>query len=1013
MRKFHVRKLLLLPGAGFLVAGLWALPARAKPADRPEASFALHAADEVKGTVVDAYGKPLPLVEIRVKSSSVTALTNTDGEFSIKAQKGDVLVLSLKDYNSTELTVNDAAAVTIRLTQKFRANDSTYQILYGTQKRSTNLQAISEVYTRELNKTFSTNIYGMLTGRMAGLAVSTQAGLPGFIDENAASLRDRAPMVMIDGSPGRNVLSLNPEQIESVTLLKDALGTAMYGMRAANGILMITTRKGDAGPQRIDFTASAGVTQPTKTYSPVSAYDFARLYNEALDNDGKPAAYSDADLEAYRTHSDPFGHPDVDWRKEALNKNALFQRYNLNVSGGRENARYFVSLDYMNQNGLFKTESFNKYNTNADVKRYQVRSNVDVKVNRSISASLNIMGRIQTNNEPGDLGLNIMSSILTTPRNAYPVKNPDGSLAGNSNYTNNIYGRTVMSGYNNLYTRDLNADLNLRGDLGDLVKGMWIKGTASFYTNFTELILRSKDNAVYGMRIEPSGDTTYQKFGESTDMSNGTGTNTTERFLFTEAQLGYTRNFGKHGVNAIITGSNDNRTLGNQLPQYFIGLGGRVQYNFDEKYMAEFAAGYNGTNRYHPDRRYDWFPAFGLGWNIAKEDFMQSASWIDMLKLRASYGKVGNSFNSNRTFGNGESYYIYNQYYVTGSGYSFGTTHSGLAGVREGTLNNPFVTWEKAKKANIGLDLGILDNKLTFSADYYNNKFYDVLMVRGSNTALLGIAYPQENIGVTRYTGMEFNVNYQNSVGNKLSYWVNGNLSIGKGRSEYLDEPVKPYPWLMRTGRYTGMSYGYLSDGLFSTDEEAQKAPQIPGANPRAGDIRYKDLNGDGVINAFDETLITPEKPDVYYGLNMGLSCHGFDVAVLFQGVANRYSTIRITEFGNEGRNTIYDLHLDRWTPETAATATYPKLAIGGSFNNGQNSDYWIQNTSYLRLKNVEVGYTLPYALTRRIRIASTRLFVNGSNLLTFTKVKYTDPENLNGSYPILKALYAGINIKF
>ncbi|RPD41948.1 SusC/RagA family TonB-linked outer membrane protein [Chitinophaga barathri] len=1013
MRKFHVRKLLLLPGAGFLLAGLWALPARAKPAGNLETYFYLHAADEVKGTVVDAFGKPLPLVEIRVKSSSATAVTNTDGEFSIKAQKGDVLILSLKDFNSTEFTVRDADNFTVRLSHKFRPNDSTYQILYGTQKRSTNIQSISEVYTQELNKTYSTNLYGMLTGRMAGLAISQQGGLPGFIDENTASLRDRAPMVMIDGSPGRNVLSINPEQIESVTLLKDALSTAMYGMRAANGILMITTRKGDAGPQRIDFTATAGVTQPTKSYTPTSAYDFARLYNEALANENKPAAYSDADLEAYRTHSDPYGHPDVDWRDEVLRKNALFQRYNLNVSGGRENARYFVSLDYTNQNGLYKTESFNKYNTNADVKRYQVRSNIDVKVNRSISASLNIMGRIQTNNEPGALGLGIMRSILTTPRNAYPVKNPDGSLGGNGSYSQNIYGETVMSGYTNLYTRDLNADLNLRGDLSDLVKGLWAKGTASFYTNFTELIVRSKDNAVYSMRVEPGGDTTYQKFGESTDMSNSTGSNTTERFLFTEAQLGYTRQFGKHGVNAILTGNNDTRTLGSQLPQTFIGVGGRFQYNFDERYMAEVAVGYNGTNRYHPDRRYDWFPAFGLGWNIAKEDFMQSASWLSALKLRASYGKVGNSFNSNRTFGTGESYFIYNQYYVTGTSYSFGTTHTSLTGVREGALNNEFVTWEKAKKANIGLDIAILKNKLSFTADYYNNKFYDVLMTRGSNTALLGVAYPQENIGVTRYTGVEFTANYQNTINNKLNYWVNANLSFNKGVSEFIDEPNKPYSWLIRTGRYTGMSYGYLSDGLFKTDEEAQKAAQLPGAVPRAGDIKYKDLNDDGVINAFDETLITPEKPDIYYGLNMGLSCHGIDLAVLFQGVANRYSNVRMVEFGEEGKNTIYAHHLNRWTPQTAETATYPRLTIGGSFNNTQNSDYWIQNTSYLRLKNIELGYTLPYALTHRIRIASTRIFVNGTNLLTFTKVKDTDPENLAGNYPILKVLYAGINIKF
>lgn len=1012
MRKFHVRKLLLLPGAGFLAAGLWAFPAQADYYSPGAPTGASSRWAAIKGTVSDDYGKPIAGASVRRKAGAGNTVTDADGNFSLSADPGEILVFSHPGYRITEVTAPADKDLRVQLLPSLQDSDSVYNILYGQQRKATSVQSLAQVGSRDLNRTFSTSLHGMLAGRLAGYNVNYTPGIPG--DESfSPDLRGQSPMIMVDGSPARNITNINPEQIESVTLLKDALATAMYGMRASNGVLLITTRKGDkASGQRISFTAGAGTTQRLKGYKALSSYDYARLYNEALGNDGQPAVYSQQDLDHYRNGTDPYGHPDVDWADEVLKKNALMQRYDLNISGSRGNARYFVDLNYTNQAGPFKTASFNKYNTNADMQRYLIRSNVDVQVNRSISASLNLLGRIQNNNEPGGYGPRIMEFVHNTPSNAYPVFNPDGSLGGNSSYNENLYGETVKSGYANLYSRDINAELNIKADLSDITQGLWFRVGASFYSSFTEYIVRVKQNAVYQLVVDPvTGDTTYLKTGEDTDMGNVRESSSTERFFYTDAQLGWTRGFGNHHFNAMVGVNYDNRILGSQLPQFFLGTNARLQYDYAEKYLFEAAIGYNGTNRYHPDRRYGAFPAFGIGWNLAKENFLNTTAWLDMLKLRATYGLTGNAFNATRTSGSGESYFVYNQYYVNGTGYSFGTSHSAVTGVREGALNNPFISWEKARKFNVGVDVEVLDRRLAFSAEYYNDLYYDLLQARGTNTALLGIGYPEENLGKQRRKGMEFTASYRGTAG-KLSYYASGNMAMYHGVDVFFDETARPFPWLSRTGNYTGMNYGYQAEGLFQSEDEIDRSAWIDGYRPKPGDIKYKDLNGDNRINAFDQMRITPEKPRINYGLNLGLGWKGFDLAVLIQGTGNRYNSVRVEEFLENGQGNAWEHHLGRWTPETGATATYPRLTIGTNFNNTRASSYWIRNTSFLRLRNAELGYNVPESFTRKFRLASARFFLNGTNLLTWSKFKDSDPENLFGFYPVSRVMYAGINIK-
>ncbi|WP_160710818.1 SusC/RagA family TonB-linked outer membrane protein [Chitinophaga solisilvae] len=1016
MRNFHVRFLLLLPCTGLLPGSI---SAHARPAVHrmPETHRTGHHAavarlhtwqqtETITGEVIDVYGKPLTDVAIRIKSGDAATVTDTEGKFRIRAERGATLVFSLHNYLPLEKTVEQFTPWKVVLQENPHAAENSYHLLNDVQPRQLQVQSSGELRTPELSKTTSNHILGLINGRLAGARIFQGSGEPGN-EAFGMQLRGMDPILIVDGNPDRPMMIVNPEEIESVTVLKDALATAMLGIRGANGAVLITTRRGHEGPQRISFSAQSGIQTPVNRFKPLGAYDYARLYNEALANDGKPAAYTQSDLDAWKNKTDPYGHPDVDWWNQIIRERTAFHRFDLTLSGGRKVARYFVNLDYLQQGGMFKSADINKYKTNADYNRYIVRSNVDFELNRSISASVNLFGRIQTENQPGAQTITTLSNLLFTPNNAYPVINQDGSLGGTNLWTNNLYGQTVHSGYRTQFTRDLNADVNVRINLQDVTPGLWAKATASFFTTFTEQINRSKSFAVYQL-IPGKGDATpsYLKFGNDGDMANSTGSTSTNRFLYTEAQLGYTRQYGAHGLNILLNASKDNRITGNQVPQYFLGSAGRIQYNYREKYMLELAMSYSGTNRYPKNKRYGWFPAIGAGWDLAKENFLR-ADWLNQFKLRATYGTTGDASDA--------GYYAYLQYYQGGSGYNFGNSATGFSGVREGIQANPQLSWARSNMMNLALDMAFFDRKLSVTIERYHTKMYDLLQTRGDATLVSGLTYPLENLGINRVRGIDITAAWQSQAGS-FHYYISGNLSMLKKTVVFNDEVPNRYAWMNRTGQPVNTAFGYLSDGLFQTTEEISNSAKPFGYQPVPGDIKYKDLNNDGKIDQYDMAPIMPGKPQVFYGATFGCSWKNFDVSVLLQGVANRYETVGVVtrwEFQLNGLGQAYEHHLGRWTPENAATATYPRLSIGTNINNHRSSDYWIRNTSYMRLKNVELGYNLPAPLLRRVKLATARVFLNGTNLLTFSPFKDADPENIVWGYPIQKVMSAGLTIKF
>ncbi|KAI9451728.1 TonB-dependent receptor [Russula earlei] len=882
----------------------------------------------------------------------------------------------------------------------------TYDVLYQVRKRKLTTGSMVEIYNKDLLKTQTPSYGGMLAGRVAGLYTTQASGEPGN-DDITGTIRGQAPLVLVDGAP-QSFPSINPEQIESITVLKDALSTVMLGSRSSGGAILITTKKSAGGAsQRLEFTALQGIQAPTRMPQFLDAYNYASLYNEALANDGKPAAFTQADLDAYKNGTDPAGHPNIDWKKQILKNTAPYGRYDLSFSGTAKSVRYFANLDYLNQGGLFQTLSSNTYNTNADYQRYIFRSNVEMDLNSFLTASLNLFGRIQNTNQPGATTATIFSGLLSTPNSAYPIRNADSSIAGSQNYQNNLYAQTMLSGYQPVYERDFKADMTLKGNLDRIAKGLWIKALVAVNAYERETTNRSKSVAVFRPYTDPAtGIISYTQYGTNGTQANTISVSSQNRLTYSELSMGYSKKMGNHNITALVMYNNDNRLVNSNLPVNYSGVAGKVSYDYAQKYLVEIAAGYQGSELYPSGKRYGLFPAIGLGWNITNENFLKNRpDWLNNLKLRATYGKTGNA---------NAGYYVYNQYYVTGTGYGFGTTvPSSTTTYTQGALANPNITWEKAKKLNAGIDADLFSNRLNFTLDYFNENYYDLLQQRGDLSAVA--AAPQlQNIGKDRYNGIELQATWHASKG-AFSYFISPNFSILKSKVTYMAEPAYANAWLQHTGQPVGQLFGYVAEGLFqSAADISSHAYQGAGIVP--GDIKYKDLNNDGKIDGNDQTAIGSTKPLMYYGLNTGISYKGFDLSVLFQGVAN--DNLQLTGSGywgfmNNGLGQAYQQQLNRWTP-TNPNATYPRLWLGNNTNNMAASSYWVHTGNYVRVKNIELGYTFPASLIKKTGLTEARFFLNATNLFTFTSsaLKNTDPEDYNYLYPIMKVVTAGLNIK-
>ena len=995
------------------------------------------------GKVVDVYGQPIEGVEIKAKGSSVAVYSNASGGFELAGVSSSVLTFSRKGYDVITVKGGNKKSLTIQLVESYLKNPENADVLYDVKSKDKILGSVSTVYTSQLVTSPAPLYAYALAGRMPGLYTQqtsgwTNTGLnpitytdaifgqfptasligskgPSDNSEILMKLRGQTPVTMVDGIE-REIYTLSPENIESVSVLKDALSTILLGMNSSRGVVLVTTKKPIKGSPHVSFTTQTGVQTPLGLQDPLSSSNYAYLYNEALANDQKKAAYTYDDFKAYQTGSDPYGHPDVNWYKTALKDNSLMKRYDLNVSGGGNAARYSVGLGYFQQDGLLKSDATD-YNSSAQLKRYTINTNIDVNVTPQFTTQLQLYGRIQDGNQPGATLSSIMGAIYNTPNNAYPVFNANGSLGGGQNYQTNIYGMINRSGYITDYTRDISANVILKYKFDKLLKGLYTKVQTNLSSYTAYAADRSKTSSVFKMTTTPDGDIAYNQYGSNTDIKNSFLLSSSAQYWYLQGTIGYDKTDGDHHLSTKLFYDRREAIFNFDLPEFKQNNAFTASYDYKNKYFIEGALNYSGNNRYPKDKQFGLFYAGGIGYDIAQENFIKNNSglgWINKFKLRTTYGLNGNA---------NVGYFSWRESYNTDftiPAYPMGINRTITSfSLSQNTFANPFVSWEKANKFNVGLDIEMFKNHLQLSAEYYSNRYFDLLGMRGRQTALAGIIYPMENIGINQYTGTEFSATYQNQH-RGFNYFLTGNLSIEQSKVIYMDE-IQAYNWNARTGRPVGMTFGYMADGFIQTAEEARTSPSIAGVVLQPGDLKLQDMNEDGVINIYDQQPIGSEKPVIYYGLTTGISFKKFDITLLVQGVQNKmYLLPGDYSFGFSGRGQGYSHISNRWIPENSLTATYPRLTAGVNANNDYNAFYganansfWMHKGDYFRIKNIDIGYTINAGWLRRMKVASCRVFFNGMNLFTKAAFNRVDPEVYTQVYPIQKVMNFGLNIKF
>ncbi len=833
------------------------------------------------------------------------------------------------------------------------------------------------------------------------------------------SYQNNEPLVFVDGLEA-TMDQLSVYEVDRISVFKDAASLAPFGMRGANGVIWVTTKRGNQDRMVIDFNSRSGISKPIGLPSFVGSYDYARLFNEAVSNDMGvwSPRYSATELEKYQTDSDPLFYPNVDWQKEVLKDYTINNETNLSFRGSVSRMKYFVMMGYLSTPKLFKkSDEDGNLSDKSSTRRFNIRSNIDVAINKIFDASISIGGSIVDNARP-NVG-SVWGAIAATPPNAYQPKNPDGSWSGNSTYMDNPAGAVFGLGRLSNSDRRIQTIFTLQENLGQFVPDLTLRQSIGFDNMNSATYNATQNYARFFPRINEAGDTTYVQYGNNVAYTTAQGSPTQFWRVAYQAEANYTKNINKHKFSTSL--NYRFRQLYNTIenpPFNDLAIFGNINYDYDKKYFSDVTVAYSGSENFAPGKRFGLFPAFSVGWNISEESFMKNISWINYLKIKGSVGTVGNS-------DIGAWRFLYQGYYPAGSNYILANSGTrSVATLIEGAIGSKNATWEKSTIVNLGVETNAFDNKLDFAAEVFYEKRSDILTRREASTfAVSGIGAPYENIGKVENKGFEISGSW-NDRGGAVKYGVSTVFSMARNKIKYQDEIVRSADYLYRTGNPIGQVFALEATGLFQSIEEINNSstPLHTFGPVQPGDIRYKDQNNDGIINEDDMIAVgyANNIPEITGSLGGWISYKRFDMNFLFSGMANR--TLYITgnnlwAFSNDGQ--VPELALNRWVyyPEqgldTRNTATYPRLSASGSLNNDRISTFWLKNGNFLRLRNVEIGYTFPLKQKTENGISKLRLYVSGINLLTFSKLGNWDPEAFPGTYPITPSAYLGINVTF
>lgn len=1037
----------------------------------------------VSGTVLDkTTNDPLIGVSVVVKGvANAGTITDMDGKFTLKLPYAEApLVFSYLGYQPQEIVPGAKKELTVLLQEDTKALQEVVVVGYTKQRKETMIGSVATITTKDLTQSPTANINNALAGRLPGLIVNQYAGGEPGVDQSELFIRGKATygnqsaIVIVDGIE-RDMSYLAPDEIETFTILKDASATAAYGIRGANGVIVITTKRGKAAEKAtVNLKASIGINQPIGFPEYLGSADYATLYNEARLNDAKMTGadisslnlFSQQAIDNFRRakgdNSDGLGY-DWDYYDFAF-KPGLQEDVSLSIRGGTDKVRYYVLANYFSQGGNYKYSNAGEYDSQTKFTRYNFRSNIDININRYLSTRLDLGARITDRNAPGTTAGRLMTICATQPpylpilveENAHPQneeyiqQNPRGMLYGDNIYRYNLLGELSRTGYLNEKNTYLNGSFAMNLDMEFLTKGLKAEVIFSYDASEGRWINRKLDTYKDGYREYPKYATfmpiegsdaymagghymgaykTGNKYDIDQTIGNGFSHNASDGRTYIQARLDYNRLFSnRHEVTAMLLANRGNRTVNNELAYHSQGITGRFAYYYNQKYLMEFNFGYNGSENFAPGKRYGFFPAGSIGWVVSEEEFMKKASWIDFLKVRASYGLVGSDNVSSR--------FPYLAFYGGGSGYDFGNNFgTNVGGTSEGNLANANLTWEKARKLNVGIDFTTLNQRLALTIDAFYEYRFDIITDMNSD-GIMG--YPDivgkdaalQNLGEVSNRGVDIELSWNDKIGKDFRYYIRPNLTFSRNRLEYKAEVARKNSWRKETGKRLYENFVYVFDHFVADQEEADRLNKIgyqPWGQLIPGDVVYKDLDRDGVIDDEDRTAMgNPRSPELMFGIPFGFQYKNFDFSVLLQGATkssillNGAAVFDFPQFEQDKIGRVKKMHLDRWTPETAATAKYPALHYGTHDNNKNgNSSLFLYDASYLRLKNVEIGYNVSPKLLRKFHVQQARIYVQGLNLLTFDKLGDVDidPETKSGDgaswYPIQKVFNFGIDITF
>jgi len=996
----------------------------------------------IRGKVLDEKGKPLQDVSITNLQTNSTVKTDISGSYAINAQNGDKLEFSLMGYKNSTVDIGTKTNIDLVLEEDISALDEVVVVGMGTQKKASVIGAISSVKMDDLQVP-SRSLTNALAGKMAGAVVVQRTGELGRDNGNiwirgiSTFSANRSPLILVDGVE-RDMNDIPVEEIESVSILKDASATAVYGVRAANGVVIVTTRRGKVQKPSIQLVAETGLSDLPTLPKFINGVDYAKLYNEALGRENYSLEY----IENTKNGTDPYLYPNVNWYDELYKKHANNTNANLSIRGGGEVARYFTSFGYFNESGNFKDNPENDYKSNMKLNRFNFRSNVDISLTKSTEIGLEVNGSLTDLHTPGmgsttwTSNYSIAQQLFYWASQATPIGNPVKLPIGEDINGNTIWGwgaptqageynpaeRLLGSGYNTEFRNQFMSQVSLNQNLEKILPGLTFRFAFSFDAYSQTEIQRRKNSNTYGITGRDSnGDLIFKEVTLGQEFLNYSRSLLSNRAKELKTQFNYNKSFENHNVTAMIMYYQRDYINGNAsssilaLPYRRQGIAFRTTYDYNNRYFTEFNLGYNGSENFPNENRFGWFPAVAAGIIPSNEVYWDDLrNTINLFKIRGSIGLVGsealpggNRYGYLSVFGNGLGSYPFGEVPVT---------YPGTGEDRIGVNN---LTWEKGLKRNIGIELGFFNNLIKLEADYFHEKRTDILLQRASLPEYAGFsAAPFANMGRMINRGFDATIEF-NKRTETLGIRTYGNFTFAKDKILEQDEAQKNFEYRMRTGHKFGQQFGLTSLGLFTNQDEITNSPSQTFGTVRPGDVKFFDQNGDGKITIDDEAPIGYSNiPEINYGFGFQLDYKGFDFGMFFRGQARvTYSLggAYIPFNQGVGKGNIFSEGLNRWTEENPnPNALYPRIFNGTSANNWQASTRTIYDGSFLRLSEVEFGYSFSSKLLSKIKIQKLRLYVLGNNVALFSPWKLWDPETGSAdgmNYPLQRKFNFGMRV--